>query len=97
MQAAKQPGLGRDPARVAALPAANVRFDNSAGHDLLDALPIAAAVVGLTPRKVLKLVDRNSKFDAVMASTGDEKLVSGDFRDCCHVQIARLMETFLAD
>ncbi len=102
MQAAKKPEPGRDPARAAAAQArdsaeAYARFDINAGHDLLDALPIAAAVVGLTSRGVLKLIDRNSKFDEVMASTGDDKMISGDFRDCCHVKIARLMETFLAD
>ena len=102
MQAAKQPEPGHEPARVAVAPKpapADVyaRFDIQAGHDLLDALPIAAAVVGLTSRGVLKLIDRNRKFDEVMASTGDEKLISGDFTDCCHVQIARLMECYLAD
>ena len=102
MQAAKKPEPGRDPARAAAAQArdsaeAYARFDINAGHDLLDALPIAAAVVGLTSRGVLKLIDRNSKFDEVMASTGDDKMISGDFRDCCHVQIARLMQSFLAD
>ena len=102
MQAAKQPEMGRDPARVDAAHSresaeAYARFDIHAGHELLDALPIAAAVVGLNSRDVLKLIDRNSKFDEVMASTGDEKLMSGDFTDCCHVQIARLMESYLAD
>ena len=102
MQAAKQPGMGRDPARVEAAHSresaeAYARFDIHAGHELLDALPIAAAVVGLNSCGVLKLIDRNSKFDEVMASTGDEKLMSGDFTDCCHVQIARLMESYLAD
>ncbi len=102
MQASKQPGPGHEPARVAVAPVrdegdAYARFDIHAGHDLLDALPIAAAVVGLTSRGVLKLIDRNSKFDAAMASTGDKKLASGDFGDCCHVQIARMMEGYLAD
>ncbi len=102
MQAAKQPDKGREPARVAAAPRgapidAYAKFDIAAGHDLLDALPIAAAVVGLNSRGVLKLIDRNSKFDDVMESTGDPKLIGGDFSDCCHVQIARLMEGFLAD
>lgn len=102
MQAAKQPGLGRDPARVdAAQPSgsggAHAKFDVHAGHDLLDALPIAAAVVGLTPHKVLKLLDRNRKFDEVMAAVGDPAMMQGDFRDCPQLQIARLMEAFLAD
>ena len=110
MQASKQPVRGREAARVEAAyiggapveagPAAlpdNANFERNRGHDLLDALPIAAAVVGLTSRRILKLIDRNRKFDEVMASTGDAKLVGGDFSDCCHVQIARLMESFLDD
>ncbi len=101
MQAAKQPEMGREPARVAATPDAlsdrHGSFDIARGHDLLDALPIAAAVVGRTPGGILKLIDRNSKFDEVMIATGDEKLIGGNFSDCCHVQIARLMEAFLSD
>ena len=101
MQAAKQPETGRDPARVAdvpaALPDAYTKFDIDSSHDLLDALPIAAAVVGLTSRGILKLIDRNSKFDEVMATTGDAAMMSGDFRECTQAQIARLMEGFLAD
>ena len=101
MQAAKQPGTGRDPVRVADLPAdrpdAHVTSDIDSSHDLLDALPIAAAVVGLTSKGVLKLIDRNTKFDEVMAATGDAAMMSGDFRDCTQLQIARMMEKFLAD
>ena len=102
MQAAKQPDRGRDPARAAPAQPEEAgetyaKFDIQAGHDLLDALPIAAAVVGLSSRGVLKLIDRNRKFDEVMASTGDAKMIGGDFTDCCHVQIARLMESYLAD
>ncbi|MCY7280592.1 MAG: EAL domain-containing protein [Sphingomonas bacterium] len=67
------------------------------GHDLLDALPIAAAVVGLNRRGVLKLVDRNKKFDDVMRTIGDPAMTAGDFRDCTQLHIARLMEAFLAD
>ena len=101
MQAAKKPGTGRDSARIAALPAGlpdtHAKFDVNGNHDLLDALPIAAAVVGLTSHGVLKLIDRNTKFDEVMATTGDAAMMSGDFRDCTQLQIARLMEKFLAD
>ena len=64
---------------------------------LLNALPIAAAVVGLTRHGVLKMLDRNAKFDEVMAFTGDPLLMSGDFRSCAHLQIAQLMMAFLAD
>jgi len=64
---------------------------------LLAALPIAAAIVGLTPRGVLKLIERNSRFDEVVALTGDAAMQSGDFRNCLHVQIAQMMIAFLAD
>ncbi|MCY7270958.1 MAG: bifunctional diguanylate cyclase/phosphodiesterase [Sphingomonas bacterium] len=66
-------------------------------RDLLDALPIAAAVVGLNSRGVLKLSDRNKKFDDVIQTIGDPAMMAGDFRDCTQFQIARLMESFLAD
>ena len=68
--------------------------DNSA---LLAALPIAAAIVGLTSKGVLKLIERNSRFDEVIAQTGDEAMIGGDFRHCVHLQIAALMSAFLAD
>ena len=101
MQAAKKPETGRDSARVAAMPAAlpdaHAKFDIDSSHDLLDALPIAAAVVGLTSHNVLKLIDRNIKFNEVMATTGDTAMISGDFRDCTQLQIATLMENFLVD
>ena len=64
---------------------------------MLAALPIAAAIVGLTPRGVLKLIERNSRFDEVVALTGDAAMQSGDFRNCLHVQIAQMMIAFLAD
>jgi len=64
---------------------------------LLEALPIAAAVVGLTSKGILKLIDRNTRFDEVIARTGDAAMMSGDFRECTHIQIAVLMQAFLAD
>ena len=64
---------------------------------LLEALPIAAAIVGLNRQGVLKLVDRNPKFDEAMATTGDAAIMAGDFTGCTHLQIARLMTDFLAD
>ena len=70
---------------------------NGNDRDLLNALPIAAALVGLTRRGVLKLLDRNTKFDEVMVTLGDAAMIAGDFRDCTQVQIARLMEAYLAD
>ena len=64
---------------------------------LLNALPIAAAVVSLNRHGILKLLEHNTRFDEVMAATGDAKMMSGDFRDCIHLQIAELMMAFLAD
>ena len=97
MQAAKQPGKGRDPAPAVPAPAAHDRYDIGNNRQLLDALPIAAAVVGRTPSGTLKLLDRNTKFDEVMATIGDSAMMVGDFRDCTQIQIARLMEAYLAD
>uniref|UniRef100_UPI0017C378BC diguanylate cyclase domain-containing protein n=1 Tax=Sphingomonas sp. TaxID=28214 RepID=UPI0017C378BC len=64
---------------------------------LLTALPIAAAIVGLNKHGVLKLLERNPRFDEVMATTGDALMMSGDFRHCTHIQIAQMMMAFLAD
>ena len=64
---------------------------------LLAALPIAAAIVGLTSSGILKLIERNPRFDDVIALTGDAAMQSGDFRHCMHLQIAQLMMAFLAD
>ena len=97
MQAAQHPGKGRDFARAEGLPTVHASFDASSHRDLLDALPIAAAVVGINGRGLLKLIDRNIKFDEVMVSTGDTLMMSGDFRDCPHGQIAGLMQGFLAN
>jgi diguanylate cyclase (GGDEF)-like protein len=66
-------------------------------HALLSALPIAAAIVGLTSRGILKLVERNARFDEVIALTGDPIMMEGDFRHCTHFAIAELMSAFLAD
>ena len=64
---------------------------------LLNALPIAAAVVGLTSKGVLALLARNPRFDQVMASTGDPAMATGDFRACTFLHIAELMTAFLKD
>ena len=64
---------------------------------LLDALPIAAAVVGLTSKNILKLIDRNRKFDEVIAATGDVAMMGGDFRACTQIAIAQMMQAFLVD
>ena len=66
-------------------------------HALLAALPIAAAIVGLTSKGILRLIERNSRFDEVIALTGDEAMMSGDFRQCQHLGIAQLMQEFLSD
>jgi len=64
---------------------------------LLAALPIAAAIVGLTSKGILKLIERNNRFDEVIAGTNDAAMIGGDFRHCVHLQIAQLMTAFLAD
>jgi len=66
-------------------------------HALLAALPIAAAIVGLTSKGILRLIERNKRFDEVIALTGDPAMMSGDFRQCQHLGIAQLMTDFLAD
>jgi diguanylate cyclase (GGDEF)-like protein len=66
-------------------------------HALLAALPIAAAIVGLTSKGILRLIERNSRFDEVIALTGDPAMMAGDFRQCQHLGIAQLMQEFLAD
>ncbi len=68
--------------------------DNSA---LLAALPIAAAIVGLTSKGILKLIEHNHRFDEVIAQTNDEAMMNGDFRHCLHLQISGMMSAFLAD
>src|SRR5215218_4769561 len=66
-------------------------------HALLAALPIAAAIVGLTSKGILRLIERNKRFDEVIALTGDPAMMGGDFRHCTHMQIAQLMQDFLGD
>jgi diguanylate cyclase (GGDEF)-like protein len=76
------------------------RTDERSGADgtaLLAALPIAAAIVGLTRHGVLKLVEHNARFDEVIAQSGDAAMMSGDFRHCMHLAIAELMSAFLVD
>ena len=71
-------------------------FAGQDGEALLEALPLAAAIVGLTSKGVLKLIRHNGKFADVIAQTGDESMMSGDFRHCIHLQIAMMMSDFLA-
>jgi len=66
-------------------------------HALLAALPIAAAIVGLTSEGVLCLMEHNERFNDVIALTGDRNMMAGDFTSCHHLQIAQLMSEFLAD
>ena len=84
-------------ARDASLDGRSSPLSDADGSALLDALPIAAAIVGLTSKGVLKLIEHNAKFDEVIARTGDKAMISGDFRHCIHLQIAQLMSQFLAD
>ena len=84
-------------ARDASLGGRSSPLSDADGSALLDALPIAAAIVGLTSKGVLKLIEHNAKFDEVIARTGDKAMISGDFRHCIHLQIAQLMSQFLAD
>ncbi|MEO7503982.1 MAG: bifunctional diguanylate cyclase/phosphodiesterase, partial [Sphingomicrobium sp.] len=64
---------------------------------LLSALPIAAAVVGLNKQGKLKLIDRNPRFDEVIAGTGDTRMIAGDLGGCIHTDIATLIATYLVD
>ena len=97
MQAAASRSAAPEGARDAALPD-QARPRVSAGDGaLLAALPIAAAIVGVTSKGILKLIDRNARFDEVIALTGDPAMMAGDFRACTHLQIAQLMIDFLAD
>jgi diguanylate cyclase (GGDEF)-like protein len=89
------------PAAPPGAPAEQKRTSNagSSANDraLLDALPIAAAIVGVTPGGVLKLIDHNPRFARVIAANGDADMARGDFRACIHADIAALMSAFLAD
>ena len=86
---------------VSAVPAVAgaMRPVRAAGDDLalLNALPIAAAVVGRTPGGVLKLLGRNSRFDQVMVETGSVSMQAGDFGNCHEYQSAKLIRDFLED
>ena len=64
---------------------------------LLNAMPLAAAVVGLDKQGVLKLIDGNGRFTEVIASTGNAAMMTGDYAGCAHIEIAELMLAFLAD
>ena len=97
MQAAARRLTGPGRHRQRATPGAQPPIATADDAALLRALPIAAAVVGLTSNGILKLIDRNSRFDEVIAQTGDAAMMSGDFRNCGHLQIAQLMMGFLAD
>ena len=97
MQAAARRLTGPGRPRQRATPGAQPPIATADDAALLAALPIAAAVVGLTPSGMLKLIDRNPRFEEVIAQTGDAAMMSGDFRDCAHLQIAQLMMAFLAD
>ncbi|WP_324808516.1 EAL domain-containing protein [Sphingomonas sp. LY29] len=77
-----------------------VRNDVPSGTDelaLLNALPIAAAVVSVTSKGVLKLLEHNRLFDEVMATSADVGVSGLDFRSCTHIAVAELMAGYLAD
>jgi diguanylate cyclase (GGDEF)-like protein len=98
MQAAVSRSAAPPGARDAALDGpSQPRATNADNSALLGALPIAAAIVGLTSKCVLKLIERNARFDEVIAQTNDAAMIAGDFRHCVHLQIAQLMSDFLAD
>ena len=67
MQAAANRLAGPLRSRRTAAPDAQPRPASIEDAALLGALPIAAAVVGLTSRGILKLIDRNPRFDEVIA------------------------------
>ena len=85
---------GADPAAQTGDAGIRAAVDDGA---LLAALPLAAAIIGLTSTGVVKLINRNARFDETIALTGDAAMMSGDFRDCTHLDIAQLMMGFLAD
>jgi diguanylate cyclase (GGDEF)-like protein len=97
MQAAANRSAAPKSARSAAQTVPNGIRASTDDHALLAALPIAAAIVGLTSKGVLCLMERNARFDEVIALTGDAAMMGGDFRGCEHLQIAQLMIEFLAD
>ena len=97
MQAAAKRLPGASTHRRGATPGAQPHLATADDTALLGALPIAAAIVGLTSHGILKMIDRNPRFDEVIAQTGNAAMMSGDFRDCAHLQIAQLMMAFLAD
>ena len=98
MQAAVSRSAASPSARDAALDGpSSPRAPDADNSALLGALPIAAAIVGLTSKGVLKLIERNSRFDEAIAQTNDAAMIAGDFRHCVHLQIAQLMSDFLAD
>jgi diguanylate cyclase (GGDEF)-like protein len=98
MQAAVSRSAAPPGARDAALDGpSQPRATNADNSALLGALPIAAAIVGLTSKGVLKLIEGNARFDEVIAQTNDAAMIAGDFRHCVHLQIAQLMSDFLAD
>ena len=64
---------------------------------LLDALPIAAAVIGRTPGGRLKLLGQNGRFDQVIRETGAAGPGAADFASLHLASAAQLVSAFLAD
>ena len=96
MQAASQRLPGREVGRTAS-PKAVAPLGVADDSGLLAALPIAAAIVGLSKHGLLKMLEHNSRFDALMATTGDPAMMNGDFGSYTHLQVAQLMLNFLED
>jgi diguanylate cyclase (GGDEF)-like protein len=97
MQAAANRSAAPKSARSAAQVVPNGIRASADDHALLSALPIAAAIVGLTSKGILCLMEHNARFDEVVALTGDPAMMAGDFRGCEQLKIARLMMEYLAD
>jgi hypothetical protein len=64
---------------------------------LLAALPIAAAIVGLTSKGALKLIERNSRFDEAIAHRPDEAMIDAAIAATASTSDRELMTAFLAD
>ena len=70
MQAATKRPPGNSPSRRAKIPMHRPSLAVADGSALLDALPIAAAIIGLTGRKELRVLDHNSRFtDSITQSS----------------------------
>ena len=97
MQAAEQRSGVPTRARKRDLPAVSPPLATAQDTALLDALPIAAAVIGLTEASTLKVLAHNSRFlEVVEGSTCTA--INWDEAECLHSgPIAALFEEFFTD